>query len=385
MLSQFESRTEQASAARVKMEEVIERNLSQTVAVIEQLKSTRIVDDLVKGSALEFSLDTAAVLDEMLDAAQERQEASRLRIVLPDGNSYRLHENAVGQISDKASLPLRFANHLLSKGPWGAELLAENFRRLYRNGNGSRYLIRTVGGETRGFLTDSYKRLDSSRLVDAFTAVCHEMNAYPVQGFALDTRIGIRAILPVVFEPVPGECLVFGINWQSSDFGRGANSISLFLMRLWCLNGATLDEVMRQVHFGRKLDDNIEFSAATIELDTLANISKMKDVVRSAFSEKNIETTLGAIKKANEENIDPKTALQMLKQKLNGSEVEMAIEAYNSPDIVNLPQGNTVYRLSNAVSWISQAARITTERRMELDRFAGELLGRVTSAGAVEV
>lgn len=381
-MQNLESRSTAASTARIKMEEVIQRNLSQTKAVMEKVETTVIQDRIVKGSALNFEVNYS--YDGIDDNTPEADIVHDIELITPDGERFVLHENAMTQIAERSNVPTKFANELLSKGDWGKDLLAENFRTIYRRGNGTRYLVRSVGDEARGFLSDKYRRLDVRPLLDTFMGECQAIGAMPIQGFATDTRVGLRAILPTVFEPIPGECMVFGVNWQNSDFGKGANSLSLFLMRLWCLNGATLDEVLRQVHLGARLDDNLEFSARTIELDTMASISKLKDVVRYAFGESNVQLTLEAIKTAHAQGIDPKTAKELLKTKLTNGEVEAAIEAYNSPDIVMLPAGNTKYRLSNAVSWISQAEGVTTDRRLELDRFAGQLLGKV-GASATEV
>lgn len=382
MLENLQSRSDAASEARVKMEEVIQRNISQTQTVVEQVQSTVIDDRVVKGSSLDFGLDTSILDAEILE---ERPIRPAVQLITPDGATFNLHDNAIQQIADKANVPMKFANELLSRGEWGAELLAENFRKIYSNGNGSRYLVRSVRDNVRGFMSDKYRRLDVRPLLDAFIGECQTIGAVPIQGFATDTRVGIRAILPVVFEPVPGECMVFGVNWQNSDFGKGANSLSLFLMRLWCLNGATMDELLRQVHLGKKLDNNLEFSQKTIELDTLANISKLRDIVRFAFHENNVRGTLDAITTANAHKLEPKEAMMILKPRLTSSEIDAAIDAYNSPDVVMLPSGNTRYRLSNAISWISQAEGVTTDRRLELDRFAGELIGKATESSAVEV
>lgn len=369
------STSEAASKARIKMEEVIQRNLSQTEAVINKVETTIVDDRIVKGSKMSFNVNYG---DDILNAETLEENINPvIELITPDGAKFKLHENAMTQIADRANVPMKFANELLAKGDWGKELLAENFSTIYGHGNGTRYLVRSVGDEARGFLSDKYRRLDVRPLLDTFIGECRSVGAMPIQGFATDTRVGIRAILPTVFEPVDGECLVFGVNWQNSDFGKGANSLSLFMMRLACLNGMTMDEVLRQVHLGARLDDNLEYSARTIELDTMASTSKLKDVVRYALSEGNVQQTLNVIKTANENGIDPKAAKELLKARLTKGEVDAAIEAYNSPDVVMLPAGNTRYRLSNAISWISQAEGVTTDRRLELDRYAGELLGKV--------
>lgn len=370
--------SEAASKARVKMEEVIQNNLAQTAKVIEQVETTVIDDRVVKGSALDFVRTDYGVLED------ETIEKPEIELITPDGERFAIHENAMSQLAERANVPYKFANELLGRGDWGADLLAQNLREIYQHGNGSRYLVRAVRDEVRGFLSDKYRRLDVRPLLDAFIGECNQLGVVPIQGFATDTRVGIRAIVPTVFEPIPNECFVFGVNWNNSDFGKGANSLSLFLMRLACLNGATMDEVLRQVHLGARLDDNLEYSARTIELDTMASISKLRDVVRYAFSEGNVQLTLAAIQKANEDHIDPRAAKELLKARLNKSEVDAAVEAFNSPDVVMLPAGNTRYRLSNAVSWISQAENVTTDRRLELDRYAGELIGKV-AVSATEV
>ncbi|MBS4027201.1 MAG: hypothetical protein KGZ58_01080 [Ignavibacteriales bacterium] len=70
---------------------------------------------------------------------------------------------------------------------------------------------------------------------------------------------------------------------------------------------------------------------------------------------------------------------------MNKAEADSAIEAYNSPDVVNLPPGNSMYRLSNAVSWIAQAAEIAPERALELNKIAGNLIPRSEKIEAAEV
>ncbi len=370
-----QARSEAATAGRIKMQEIVHQNLSQAEAVISQVQSQIVDDRIVRGAVLDFS----PILPDT------DQAPPQIGLGFPEGELHQLHYNALGQVSDKADIPLRYVNSLLNRGEWGAKLVAHNFNQIFGQGNGNRYLVRSVSNQARGFLSDRYRRLDSRPLLDSFMGACQEIGAVPVQGFALETKVRLRAILPVVFEPLPNEVMVFGIEWGNSDFGAGGHTLQMFQMRLACTNGMTLDDVLRQIHLGGRLSDNIEYSQKTYELDTEANVSALRDVVRSSLNPSRVKGYLNAIQTAAEQKISPKQAIQILKKNLNKSEAESAIEAYNSPDVVNLPPGNSMYRLSNAVSWIAQAKEIEPERSLELNKIAGNLIPRVEKIDVAEV
>ena len=147
----------------------------------------------------------------------------------------------------------------------------------------------------------------------------------------------------------------------------------------------TLDDVLRQVHLGGRLSDSIEYSQNTYELDTAANVSALRDVVRGSLNPSRVKGYLTAIQTAAATEISPKEAASILKKNLNKTELDACIGAYNSPDVVNLPPGNSVYRLSNAISWIAQAAEVAPERVLELNRIAGNLIPRTEKIEAAEV
>ncbi|MFZ0707306.1 MAG: hypothetical protein WAM71_17030 [Candidatus Korobacteraceae bacterium] len=49
------------------------------------------------------------------------------------------------------------------------------------------------------------------------------------------------------------------------------------------------------------------------------------------------------------------------------------MEAYNSADTVNMPAANSMWRLSNAVSWVAGKTE-DAERRLEISKVAGQIL-----------
>ena len=282
------------------------------------------------------------------------------------------------QLCSKAKLPIRYARDLISQFDqkekdgtfWGPELLAHNFTELMKNSN-SRHLLRSYNGQVRGFLSDRYRRLDSQQLAQEFVSGMKEVGAVPVKGDFSDTSFHLRALLPQVYEPIPNEVLAFGMSWSNSDYGRGANVIEVFALRLWCTNYAIGQNCMRQIHIGRRFESgNINFSQKTHDLDTEASVSAMSDVIRGGLKEDNIHNILSAIRDAYEEEIHPKTVFANLRKAIGKGMAEEVVEAYNSADIENLPPGNSKWRMSNAISWVAQEKEV--DERFKLMRLAGK-------------
>jgi hypothetical protein len=163
------------------------------------------------------------------------------------------------------------------------------------------------------------------------------------------------------------------LEWGNSDFGSARHSLRAFIYRLWCLNGATMEDVLAQVHLGAQLADDIELSAKTYRLDTQLSVSKLQDMVRGTLGPAKIETMLATIKGAHEQRIDWKSASSRLAKALTKGELKAVQDAFNSEDVINLPAEKTIWRASNAVSWIAGKAE-SEDRRLELQRLAGQIL-----------
>jgi len=95
-----------------------------------------------------------------------------------------------------------------------------------------RYVLRSLQQEVRGFLSDSYRRIDSRPVVEAFATAVQQKEALPYDGYITDTEIAIQAIMPEVYEPVPGEVVAYGLSLENSDFGNGTLSVRAYLLRI---------------------------------------------------------------------------------------------------------------------------------------------------------
>jgi hypothetical protein len=368
--------SEAAKAGRIKMEEIIHRGLASAKAVADQVEKQVPQDRIVKSGAL-MVLPSSLIGGDCFSLS------------LPDVKPQRLHRHALGQLCELAAVPGRYIADLAGRGAWGRELAADNLNRVLRNSEQKRHLLRsvTVGdslAEVRGIVSDRFRRLDARPMLDAFMGACQKIGAVPIEGYALDTKVKMRAVLPMVFEPLPNEVMIWGIEWGNSDFGDGGHTLSLWNMRTWCTNLAVCNQVLRQVHIGKRLDDNIQYSDRTYQLDTQANVSALQDVIQVTLGPERVNAYQQIIRDAAEMEVGKDNVGQILKKKLGKEEVARVQAAFDSPDVVNLPEGNTMYRLSNAVSWFAQSTDITPNRKLELQRIAGELLPAVKME-AVEV
>ena len=349
-----------ASASATILQKKIDEGRGKARRVFEHVHSTVPKDAIVGSLAMNFTAGEGTPL---------------LMQWGSDSKTHEIHRNALGQIADRAGIPAKFLGELASGEGWQTELAAHTLNKHFRNLTPSRNLVRSVGSnqEVRGFLSDKYKRLENRSLLETFIEATQEAGALPLDGTASATRTSLKAILPHVFEPIPGEALGIGIEQFNSDFGCGKYGIRGFIYRLVCLNGATTEDVLAQVHLGGRIDDAMEFSERTYQLDTELQVSATQDVVRAVLGAEKVTLMLETIKSAAEKSIDWRKVSGRLAKTLLKNEYKLVHDAFESEDVINLPAGKSVWRVSNAISWIAGHTE-NEDRKLELERLAGAVL-----------
>lgn len=306
---------------------------------------------------------------------------------------HTFHRHALTQLTGRGrvKIPWRFADDLLredhsirernskakidedNEREWGREVLAHVLNEVYHDVP-NRFLVRAVGNEVRGFLSDRYKRIDSAPVIEAFLKEASNIGAVPVEAQFTPTKFWLKAMIPHVFEPVKDEVLSVGVTFHNSDYGDGAYWIKFFLMRLICVNGMMGEDIMRRVHLGSRLGDEVAFSDETHQLDTQTVVSATRDIVKGVLGPEQVDHRMKLIAAASEQEVDADAKIEAMRKasKLTKDESKRLKDIYSSAEVVMLPPGNTAWRLSNALSLFAQGE--DPARGLELESMAGDVI-----------
>lgn len=340
----------------------LEDGRRQAGQVFESLQNDLPTDQIAKVDAL------------AIRPSEDGKDAGKARsIILGVGDGELVPSAyALGQIAERANVPVDYLRRLAaSENDWERELAAENLRKHFAHHNGQRALLRSVRGQLRGFLSDKFRRLDCRPLADALAEEANKVGAVPFGGSITETRVALKVVFP---EPIiiNGDPVLVGIEWSNSDFGNGAHATREFLLRVLCLNGATGEDKLREVHLGRRLSETIEYSQRTYALDTAASESALRDTVKGVLGPAGRAALVEKVEAASSKEFSAAQLTSRIKDEPKATQ-KLIVDAFKSEDVINLPPGNTAWRASNAISWIAKNTE-DPERRLDLERLAGKVL-----------
>lgn len=282
-------------------------------------------------------------------------------------NGLELSDYAMTQAFNRIGIPVRYGKRLFAERP---DLVADQFNH-WVSKEQRRVLIRfRNNGDTgviRGFLSDSYTRLDNKDVMNSLGQIIKDIPNAEVEGFYLDDRrMHIRLTLPdlsvdfgeAVGETVDGmrDILRVGVDIINSEIGASSLIVSPLVFRLVCLNGLrawrTEGDIFRQRHihlteqelFGRM---NTAVGSAIKAGDEL--IERMYEAKKFK-----VESPLEVIEKLSKK--------QMYSQEL----IETAKTNYL------IEPSKDLYGVMNAFT--RTARDLKNEQRLEVERFAGSLL-----------
>ncbi len=351
--------------AIAKMNEYIRAAQSRAVDTMTKIRDVVPTDHVIPAQLIDF---------------KPNGSGAGVNYIAPGVGVEGLHRNALSQLTGRLNIPMAYVDHLVASSEkdgdqvnrWGLDFLATTLRQ-HTIHSDDRYLVRSVGGEARAFLSDKFRRIDCRPGALALLEAAKNRGMIVSDGTFTDTRSSLKFIMPKVLEVFPGEYMVFGFDWSNSDYGRGASDLRMFFWRAWCWNGAVGESVVRQVHIGRRLNDDIELANDTLEAEAKASALMLRDAAATAMSEAKVDRMIEGIRAANETKIDPKARVESLRKTLTKGETELVVEAFKSPDVENMPAGNTLWRWSNAISWVGGTLD-DADRRIDFERLAGDVI-----------
>lgn len=368
-----------AKEARMRMERMLEGGAAKAQAKLHQIERDVPDDYMDAGKDIEFAL-----------AEQEGKAAFNLLMqgkYIPADT--RVHRHALGQIRAKIGAPdMRYVERMMfgekvrgkQVPPTKVQqdriinLLNDHMR---KDVGDTRYLVRAVDEEARGFLSDSYKVLHSPSLFNLFVDVAQKNGAVVVGGDGSAIKHTMRAFIPNVFEPIEDEVLCIGVEMLNGDFGDSRYVVRMVVMRLWCTNMATMYEGIQKRHLGGKLPEDAIFSAKTHELATRTLVSASNDVISDMLSPAKVDSVLQAVKQASEASLSWNKAKELIGKYLRKDEMANAEKMYNSTKddpTGPLPKAKSFYKAAQLLSW--QANQAEGDRRIELIEASGKLMDR---------
>ena len=304
-------------------------------------------------------------------------EANGRVSILFNDEKMNFHSHALSQLGLKFDIPTKYVNYL-NDSEWGRQLLKNIFTEHKNNIPRNKILLRTVGNEARAVLSDRYLRLDSNLIYQKFIENMISNGAKIYDAFYSETKTYMSAIYPKVFsiETENNGIVhsVFGARIANSDFGDGALDLRSFQMNVVCLNGMVSNTELKQVHLGARLNDNLNFSRRTYELDTKTKVSAVNDISNNLLSAEKIMEQVSKIKTASAQSIDIDNEIKKLsKTQMLKDEIQLVgkkLMANNPED--GLEGKATKWKLSQAITAV--ANDIGNRRKYELDEIAGKLI-----------
>lgn len=300
---------------------------------------------------------------------------------MPEGE-FSLHDNAVNQIAGKMNIPAKYLRELAAGDEWQRKLCATILNEHSGWTQRTRVLIRAVGQEVRGVLSDSYRRLNSVDILTAFMKEAGNQGAVMADAYMSDTKVWCETILPTPID-IPtkknGIVTIFaGARFSTSDYGDGSVDMRSFLLNGACLNGMVRESVMRQVHIGSRLPESIALSKQTYELDTRTTVSAIRDLTKGLYGKETIMQKAIEIQGASEIDVDFDKELKALVQKGSilkheSREVEKLLMNNNPDD--GVVGGATLWKLTQGITAFAREQEPARSR--ELHEISGQLMNRV--------
>jgi hypothetical protein len=303
---------------------------------------------------------------------------------LPKKEDFTINKHAIRQVAEKLGIPGAYLTGLLMGDNW-QRTLGYNIMNTH-NGwtDRNKVLVRAVGNEVRGFLSDQFRRLDSEMIFATHMDEVFANGGKLADGWMDDTRVMIESLLPEAIElktEMNGSIfLAFGTRLATSDYGDGALELRSFIMQGVCLNGMVRESVLRVVHLGAKLPDNIGLSEKTYKLDSETTASAVRDLTGNLYSSSVIKDRMLEVKASADMTVDAIRELKnlMVTQKiLKGESEEIGrILMQNRPED-GLQGESTLWKLTQGITAYANDPEVSDRRRMELQEIAGSLFNRV--------
>lgn len=279
---------------------------------------------------------------------------------------------AHSQISQKLNIPKKYYDRMRNDNPG---LLSINVNDWFHKEQEKR-LVRTLDGDMRAFLSDQYRPLDNSDLMEALLPLL-DNTGYDIKSCEItENRLYLKAVNPrIIQEVLVGDVVQSGICISNSEVGLGRIKVEPLIYRLACSNGMVMNQFgLKRNHVGRKsvVDQDVTefYRDETRRADDKAFWMKAQDTVRATLDQVKFSLIVDAIRDTTKNEIThPIKTVENLSNKFDLSENEQ------ESVLSHLCSGGSLsqYTLANAVTQAAQDVE-SYDRATDLEIMGGNII-----------
>ena len=268
---------------------------------------------------------------------------------------------ALGQLSTKIGVPARYLEKCVDSGR--IDLAQDNVNSWLQDYNKDLF-IREYNGSVRGILSSKYSVCDSHEILDVVDDAV-DLSNYKIKGsFLNEERLHVRLISKEML-PIDGEDLFAGLFIDSSDVGRSILTVKFGIYKQVCTNGLVIARaggtLFEQKHIGISSD---EFHQGLVA--SLSNVD--------ILTENAVEWVKRAKQRYNHWDINS-THPEEIQEFVNYIRNQTNLSEESANKVITLMRDNYEDNRWGLINSITEVAQdFTLERRLELERIAGNLL-----------
>ena len=275
--------------------------------------------------------------------------------------NFPISRYALGQLATKIGVPARYIEKCIDSGR--IDLAQDNVNSWLEDYNKDLF-IREYNGGIRGVLSSRYSVCDSHDILEVVNDAV-DLSKYKVKGSYLnEERLHVRLIGTEML-PIDGEDLFAGLFIDSSDVGRSILTVKFGIYKQVCTNGLVIARaggtLFEQKHIGITSEEFHEGLVASLKNVDLLTEHAVEWVQKA----KHRENHWSAL---SEYEDDINEFVAYIRHQTNLSEE-------SSRKVINLMSTKYEDNRWGLINGITEVAQdFTLERRLELERIAGNIL-----------
>jgi hypothetical protein len=151
------------------------------------------------------------------------------------------------------------------------------------------------------------------------------------------------------------------------------------MLNVRCLNGLVGETMMREIHMGGAIPENIIVSEETMIKDTEVRALMVRDAMKSIYSPRNKEAMISLIKGASSQEINITLETEKLPKLgvFKGEVEQLKTLLMNNKPSDGLKGAPTMWKFINGLTAVARDSE--PERKRELENIAGTLLNSHSS------